>query len=212
MIEVFEESAKEYDDWFIRHKLVYRSEMAAVRAFMPTAGQGLEIGVGTGRFAWPLGIKVGVAQARAMAEIARTRGIGVVRGCAEALPFANTTFDFILIVTVLCFLIDPFQALCEATRVLKPQGRLIIGIIDPDSPLGKAYEANKHENKFYLDARFYSVSQISNWLRTLGFEILSTCQTIFKNPSNITKLEPVRPGHGEGGFAVISAQKVVKCS
>lgn len=40
-------------------------------------------------------------------------------------------------VTVLCFLKDPFRALKEAKRVLKPQGKLIIGMIDPDSPLGR---------------------------------------------------------------------------
>jgi hypothetical protein len=44
--------------------------------------------------------------------------------------------------------------LCEATRVLTPRGRLIIGMIDPDSPLGRAYEANKKESKFYRQAKF----------------------------------------------------------
>ncbi len=88
MTDTFEEYAQEYDDWFVRHEVVYRAELAAVEALLPTAGRGLEIGVGTGRFAGPLGIKIGVEPAWAMAEIARTRGIQVIRGDAEALPVA----------------------------------------------------------------------------------------------------------------------------
>ncbi len=52
--------------WFIG------AELAAVESLWPATGQGLEIGVGTGRFAVPLGIKIGVEPARAMAEIAKT--------------------------------------------------------------------------------------------------------------------------------------------
>ena len=36
---------------------------------MPSTGRGLEIGVRTGRFAEPLGIRIGVELARAMAEM-----------------------------------------------------------------------------------------------------------------------------------------------
>ncbi len=207
MSEVFEASANEYDHWFNRHGFVYRSELAAVQALMPPAGCGLEIGVGTGRFAGPLGVKVGAEPARAMAEIARTRRIRVIQASGEALPFVAGSFDFILMITVLCFLSDPFQALREATRLLKPQGRLIIGTIDPDSPLGKIYEATKTEHKFYRNAQFYSVSQVSDWLRRLAYENLSTCQTIFKDIPKIADLEPVKPGHGEGIFVVIAGDK-----
>ena len=78
MNTVFNHSAREYDDWFVRNEPAYRSELAAVKAFLPLSGRGLEIGVGTGRFAGPLGIEVGVEPARAMAAIARQRGIQVL--------------------------------------------------------------------------------------------------------------------------------------
>jgi ubiquinone/menaquinone biosynthesis C-methylase UbiE len=96
----------------------------------------LEIGVGTGRFAEPLGVKEGVEPSKAMAAIARKRGINVLEAYAEALPFEDESFGFILMVTVICFLADPFQAMREATRVLKPEGRLIIAMIARDSSLG----------------------------------------------------------------------------
>jgi ubiquinone/menaquinone biosynthesis C-methylase UbiE len=154
MNAIFENSAREYDDWFVRNESAYRSELAAVKAFLPPGGRGLEIGMGTGRFAAPLGIEVGVEPARAMAAIAKKRGIKVLEAYAEELPFEDESFDFILMVTVLCFLADPFRALREATRVLKPQGRLIIGMIDPDSPLGRAYEANKNKSNFTARQNF----------------------------------------------------------
>ncbi|MFZ5449983.1 MAG: class I SAM-dependent methyltransferase [Thermodesulfobacteriota bacterium] len=207
MNNVFEESAREYDEWFVRHESAYQSELAAIKAFLPKEGQGLEIGVGTGRFAAPLGIKVGVEPAKAMADLARERGIKVCEACGEELPFKNGSFDFILMVTVLCFLKDPFGALQEATRVLKPQGRLIVGMIDPDSPLGKSYEEKKEKNKFYRQARFHSVSQVLDWLQRLGYENLMTCQTLYKNIQDIIDLEPVKAGYGEGGFVVIAARR-----
>jgi hypothetical protein len=45
---------RRYDDWFERHRAAYLSELLAIRALLPWEGRGLEIGVGTGRFAGPL--------------------------------------------------------------------------------------------------------------------------------------------------------------
>jgi SAM-dependent methyltransferase len=208
MIDVFEKSAQEYDDWFERNKPVYQSELLALKAFLPRAGRGLEIGVGTGRFAAPLGIEIGVEPARAMAEIARNRGIKVCQAYAGELPFGKGLFDFVLMVTVLCFFKDPLRALTEARRVLKPRGRLIIGMIDPDTPLGRSYEKKKAENKFYRQARFHPVRHILEWLKKLGFGNIATGQTIFQELPSITALELLRENHGEGGFVVIAAEKI----
>ena len=207
MTNVFEESAQEYDEWFVQNEFAYHSELAAIKAFMPKEGQGLEIGVGTGRFAAPLGIKVGVEPAKAMADRARERGIKVYEAYAEKLPFEDESFDFILMVTVLCFLADPFRALREATRVLRAPGRLIIGMIDPDSPLGRAYETNKEKSKFYRQAKFHLVGQVLTWLEDLGYDDLKTCQTIFQDSATVKVPQPVNEGHGEGVFVVIAGEK-----
>jgi len=83
------------------------------------------------------------------------------------------------------------------------------GIIDKDSHLGEAYDAKKSESKFYRYAHFYSVTQVIEWLTKVGYNTIRTCHTIFKNPEEITSLEPVKEGYGEGGLVVISAQKGV---
>ncbi len=205
-IEVFEKHAKQYDEWFEKNKFVYESEILALKEFIPE-GKGLEVGVGTGRFAAPLGIRIGVEPARAMAEIARKRGIEVYEGRAEDLPFGDSSFDFVLIVVTICFVQDPVQALKEARRVLRPGGRIIIGIIDKESFLGKLYEKKKEKSVFYSKAKFYSAGELINWLKELGFGDIRTCQTIFRDPREIDSVEPVKGGHGEGGFVVIAAQK-----
>ncbi|MFZ5451194.1 MAG: class I SAM-dependent methyltransferase [Thermodesulfobacteriota bacterium] len=207
MIEVFEQSAQEYDAWFERHQPVYQSELLALQTFLPPGGRGLEIGVGTGRFAGPLKIEVGVEPAPAMAAMARSRGIKVSQAYAEELPFGPGIFDVVLMVTVLCFLKDPLRGLREAGRVLRPRGRLILGMIDPDTPLGRSYERKKAESKFYRQARFYPVRLVCAWLDELGFENIATGQTLVQEVPLITAVEPVLPGHGRGGFVVLGAQK-----
>lgn len=207
-IEVFETSAREYDAWFDQHRPSYESELRALKTLAGPHGRGLELGVGTGRFAAPLGIAVGIEPARAMAAIARERGIQVVAAVAEALPFPRDCFDLVAIITALCFFRDPFQALTEATRVLSPSGQILIGMIDKDSPLGRLYEANRQQSIFYRDARFYGVREVLAWLKRLGYRDAKLCQTIFKGLSEIDEPEPVQEGFGAGGFVVISARKV----
>jgi hypothetical protein len=90
----FETDHLRYDTWFARHAVAYQSELLAVRALLPWRGLGLSIGVGTGRFAGPLGVRVGIDPARAVLDYAVERGISAVRGVAEALPFADGSFNY----------------------------------------------------------------------------------------------------------------------
>lgn len=51
--------------------------------------------------------------------------IEIVGGRAEALPFADASFDTVLITFTLCSVEDQAQSLAEARRVLKPGGQLL---------------------------------------------------------------------------------------
>jgi ubiquinone/menaquinone biosynthesis C-methylase UbiE len=51
--------------------------------------------------------------------------VRVVHAPAEALPFEDESFDFVVSTLVLCTVDDPALALGEVRRVLKPGGRLV---------------------------------------------------------------------------------------
>jgi len=206
-IEPFERYANKYEDWFERNKFAYESELRAIRKLMPKNGEGVEIGVGSGRFAAPLGIKVGVEPSGKMREIARKRGIEVIDGVAEAIPFSDSQFDFVLMVTTLCFLDDIEAALKEIHRVLKSGGSFILGFIDANSPIGRLYQQQKNDNVFYREATFYSVEEVIAYLKKAGFKDFNFKQTLFNPLTDIRDLEPVKEGYGEGSFVVVKAAK-----
>jgi SAM-dependent methyltransferase len=206
-IGAYEEHAGEYDGWFAENRFAYESELQAVRMLLPRSGAGVEIGVGTGRFAGKLGIRFGVEPSKSMRTIARDRGILVVGGSAEALPFRDGRFDFAVMVTVLCFLDDPDAAMREACRVLTPSGSLVVAFIDRDSPLGKKYNARKDESVYYRQATFHSAGEVTELLSRAGFRTLAFRQTIFGDPGAMTGMDSVREGFGEGCFVVVRADK-----
>ena len=206
-IKPFEEYTIRYEDWFERNKFVYRSELQAIRIQLPEKGEGVEIGVGTGRFAVPLGIKHGVEPSAKMREIAKQGGIDVIDGEAEKLPFEDSRFDYLLMVTTICFLDDILGSLKEAYRVIRPGGSIIIGFVDSSSPLGKQYLRHKNESVFYKIATFYSSDEVASFLERAGFTDLQFCQTIFHGLTGIRDLEPVKEGCGEGSFVVVKAKK-----
>lgn len=203
----FERHHEQYDEWFERHRAAYVSELLALRPFVPVQGRGLEIGVGTARFAAPLGVQVGVDPAAPMLTLARARAVRAVAGVAEALPFASAVFDHALVVTTICFVDSPQAMLAEAHRVLVPGGRLIIGFIDRDSELGQHYLAHRLESVFYRDATFHSASEVNGLLRGSGFEIHAWAQTLFGGSPDIREVQPVRPGSGTGAFVVVAADR-----
>jgi SAM-dependent methyltransferase len=206
-ISPFEKYAEQYEEWFVKNRWVYEAELRAVKAMLPVGGHGVEIGVGSGRFAEPLGIKIGVEPSKRMREIAQKRGIQVLDGVAEELPFDDAGFDFVLMVTTVCFVDNIRKALLEAHRVLSHGRFLIIGFVDRNSMVGQTYLDHQNENVFYKDATFFSVDELDELIGQAGFKDLTFKQTIFKTLSRTTRDEPVKPGHGEGSFVVIRGRK-----
>ena len=205
-ISPFEKYAEQYEEWFVENRWVYEAELQAVKAMLPVGGHGVEIGVGSGRFAEPLGIKIGVEPSKRMREVAQKRGIQVLDGVAEEAPFYDCEFDFVLMVTTICFVDDINRALLEAHRILSHGGFLIIGFVDRNSMVGQAY-LNRKKNVFYKDATFFSVDELVEIMDQAGFTALAFKQTIFKTLSEITRDERVKPGHGEGSFVVVRGRK-----
>ncbi len=203
----FETETPRYERWFGRHRAAYQSELLALREILPDPGLALEVGVGTGRFAAPLGVGFGIDPSARMLRHSVRRGIKCVCGTAEALPFRDGVFDRVLIVTTICFLDDARAMLAEAHRVLKPDGAVVIGFIDRTSRLGRHYEAHRQESVFYRDATFFSAMEVDDLLTRTAFGERTWRQTLSKPLAETNEVELSQPGFGEDAFVVVRAAR-----
>ena len=205
-IEPFEKFPQEYEAWFGKHSHLYDAEIEAIRKLLPPFKNGIEIGVGSGRFAVPFGITTGVEPSAKMAEIARSKGIKVIKGIAEDLPIGNDTFDFALMVTTICFVDDPLLSLQNIYRILQAESYVIIGFVDSNSTLGRLYEEKRFKSRFYRAARFYNSDEVIGLLKKAGFSEIVCAQTLFGN--NLEHMDTaVKKGSGEGAFVALRARK-----
>ena len=206
-MKIFDRYYKKYDAWYDKNKFAYLSELKAIRKVLPKKGKGLEVGVGTGRFAQALGIGSGIDPSKNMIEIARERGVNVKLGYGERLPFKNATFDYEAVIITICFTKNPEKVLKEAYRVLKKKGKIIIGIVDKDSFLGKFYQ--KKKSAFYKEASFFGIKEITDLLENTGFSKFSYYQTLYNFPDRIKSVQKPQKGFGRGGFVVIAGEKTI---
>lgn len=205
----FNDHVAEYEEWFERYPYVFQSEVEALRDMLPVGDSlsGIEVGLGTGRFSKALGIKEGVEPSPPMRALATERGVEIIDGTAENLPYGDLRFDFVLMSFCISYFNELYTPFKEAYRVLKNNGVLVVGFIDKNSIIGKEYENRKPDSVFYKSANFYSVEKVLFELRRAGFRHETHCQTLFHSLNETTEFEPAKPGHGEGSFVVIKAMK-----
>jgi ubiquinone/menaquinone biosynthesis C-methylase UbiE len=206
-IDPFNKNPFKYDQWFIKNKFAYESELLAIKSQIPYNKCSIEIGVGSGRFAGPLDIKLGVEPSIKMQMFSKKRKIDIINSIAENLPFKSNFFDLILMVTTICFINDIDSSFKETFRILKKDGIFIIGFIDRNSPIGKLYQHNKKSSVFYSVANFYTVNEVINLLKDANFSDLNFVQTLFHPLNEIKQIEPYKSGYGKGSFVVIKSMK-----
>ncbi len=205
-ITAFELHADAYDEWFEEHDELYRAELALIRELIPSeAPRKVEIGVGSGKFARPFSIQVGVEPSAKMAQKAKQLGIEVHHGIAEQLPFEEKSFDFALMVTTICFVDDPLKSFEEVHRILDDKGLFIVAFVDKNSHLGKQYETKREKSKFYKEATFFSTEELLDLLKKSHFQPLKIRQTLLPERD---KLDHIIDGFGQGAFVAILAEKI----
>ncbi|NAS12268.1 class I SAM-dependent methyltransferase [Poritiphilus flavus] len=208
-LELFDSHVEDYEAWYDNYPAVYESEINALREHfqkLPENIRGIEVGLGTGRFAKPLGIKEGAEPSQAMAAVATKRGIQVVDGVAENLPYGDLQFDFVLFVTI-CHFNNVKSAIEQAYRVLKHGGSLIIGFLDKDQAIAQQYIAKKQRSVFYRKARFYRTAHVVKMLEDVGFKNLEFNQTLFDDLEKIGSPQIPKSGYGKGSFVVVKTTK-----
>ncbi|NJN25761.1 MAG: class I SAM-dependent methyltransferase [Cyclobacteriaceae bacterium] len=200
----FDKIAEEYDQWYVDYKYSFLSELEAIKYFIPASGVGIEIGVGTGRFAVELGIRHGIEPSQAMAAMAMQRGVDVMICTAENIPLADESYDFAVMVAVDPFVDDIEQVYREIFRILKPGGKLVVGTLHRDGAKAQKY-MNMTDSEVYMHARFHTVGETIDQLKKNGFSGFETCQTLFAMHPDI--IEKPLPGHDRGSFIAIEAIK-----
>lgn len=204
VVEHFQRTAESYDAWYDAHPALYRTELAALRKAVPRRGRGLEIGVGTGRFASPLSVRYGLDPSPGMLALAGRRGIRAVRGVGEALPFRSASFDLVLIAFVIEFVDDLAGFLGEAARVLRGRGRLVVGFMDKDGAWGRHFHRTSEAGRFFHPP---SPRELVAVLERLGLRYEASWQALFGPPPDLRRAERPRTGFGRGGFVVVKAVK-----
>jgi len=189
---VFEELAADYDRWFDDHAGVYDAQLRLLAGAVPPHQQGLEIGVGSGRFAVPLGTCCGIDPSFPLAKIAKHRGLEVILGVGEHLPYCSGSFDYSLMMTVICFLDNIPMAFKEVFRVLRPDGRIITGFIERDGEIHRHYSREPEKGRFLRYARFCSVKEVIREMQDAGFSLVDVVAR-------------------ERGFCVLAGKKAVPC-
>jgi len=109
----------------------------------------LEIGAGTGlNFPhYPPGAYGAATEpSREMLRLAqrksRPAGVRLVQNSAEALPFADDTFDAAFATLVFCSVASPSRAFAELRRVVRAGGRVVLlEHVRPDGLLGPVFDA-----------------------------------------------------------------------
>jgi demethylmenaquinone methyltransferase/2-methoxy-6-polyprenyl-1,4-benzoquinol methylase len=137
-----------------------------LRALLRTSASGwlLDVGGGTGRVAQALrgsdqavilDVSVG------MLRQARNKGLLVVQGEAEALPFRRETFSRILMVDTFHHLRDQTASAAELLRVLARGGRLVLEEFNVEHPLIKLVALG--ERLLLMRSHFHS-SEVLRWM------------------------------------------------
>jgi ubiquinone/menaquinone biosynthesis C-methylase UbiE len=114
---------------------------------------------------------------RSIIEYGRTHrpNIKFVEGGAEDIPLPDKYFDKVVASASFHHFPDQDKGLEEMKRVLKPDGKMIILEIDPNTPRGKRLEFC--EAVFHTGAKLYQPTQLREKVREHNLDVLSVNST-----------------------------------
>jgi ubiquinone/menaquinone biosynthesis C-methylase UbiE len=168
-IEAFGAAAAAYEAWFTSPlgSFVDQEEKQALARLLQGVDRGsvLDIGAGTGHITTWLTRRgyymTALEPCQAMREVGKRQteawSIHWCDALAEQLPFRDASFDGALLFTSLEFVQDPARVLCEAMRVVRRQGWVIVGFLHALSPWAALYRyrANRGEMP-WATAQFFT--------------------------------------------------------
>src|SRR3990170_1883280 len=155
----------------------------------------LDVGCGTGNYTIELAKRgadvIGIDNSEEMVGLARRKAEGgrlkVFFQVADALKlsFPDDSFDLIVSNGLLCFLKEPEKALMEMYRVLKPGGRLAVGVLNKWSPWAFFRRIKGlFKDTIYNQAHFISPPELEGLLKRAGFDVKDDKTCLFFFPIN----------------------------
>jgi 2-polyprenyl-3-methyl-5-hydroxy-6-metoxy-1,4-benzoquinol methylase len=157
-----------------------------------------------------------IAAAQRRSEIENTQ-LRLIEGQAERLPFDDESFDFVLAVTVLCFVQDAERAVAEMARVLKPGGRLVIGELGRWS----LWAVHRRVRGWLGDstwqaAMFRTAAELRALVEVTSLNVIESRGAVYYPPCGVAArlLAPADPWLGRittvgAAFIIVSAEKTV---
>ena len=127
--------------------LLYRRFFLYPRLARLLSGRVLDVGCGIGDFLRFRRGTVGVDVNPHAVEWCRQHGMDCQPMESDHLPFVDDSFDGVVLDNVLEHLVRPLPLLAEIHRVLKPGGRLLIGVPGP-----RGYACDADHKVFYAEA------------------------------------------------------------
>ena len=133
----FDVAAEAYDRFMGRYSTLLSPQMVDL-AGVRTGQRALDVGCGPGALTEELVRRLGAEAVTAVdpsppfVEAARARnpGVTVLEASAEALPFADDSFDAVIAQLVVHFMADPVAGLAEMRRVTRPGGVVAASVWD----------------------------------------------------------------------------------
>jgi SAM-dependent methyltransferase len=200
MLEIrkaFDQVADTYDEWYREPagRYAFKAELKALDHLLPSHGLGAEIGAGTGIFARDLSadgrtvicLDISLAMLRKVVD----RELQAIAGATEFPPIRHEALDFVYLVTVLEFLLDPLAALSSLRPSIKPSHPLVILCINSMSEWGDLYSKLSEEGHLiFRHAHLYKPEEVIKLLEEAGYRISEVLGTLTNPPEVVPKDEP----------------------
>ena len=227
----FDGYADKYDEWFMKNENLFTSELRLFKKVLgDISGKTLlSVGCGSGLFESYIENSniEGIEPSEDMAEIARKRGINVIKiGLIEDVELTDDKYDIIYFNGSSSYMEDLSPVYGKCLKALKENGKLILLDVPKESAFGFMYLLGKSLNTYnheFLEGAmpdlpyplalaasgvWHTTEEKINVLKNLGINKFSYYQTLIKNPLYTNEeAEEVSEGYKSGGYVAIIAEK-----
>ncbi|MBQ2183599.1 MAG: class I SAM-dependent methyltransferase [Lachnospiraceae bacterium] len=227
----FDGYADKYDEWFMKNENLFTSELRLFKKVLgDISGKTLlSVGCGSGLFESYIENSniEGIEPSADMAEIARKRGINVIKiGLIEDVELTDDKYDIIYFNGSSSYMEDLSPVYGKCLKALKENGKLILLDVPKESAFGFMYllgkSLNTYDHEFLEGAMpelpyplalatsgvWHTTEEKINVLKNLGINKFSYYQTLIKNPLYTNEeAEEVSEGYKSGGYVAIIAEK-----